>query len=107
MLQNRLKAVSNALCTIQGAKVYHYNKPASEKAPYIVWAEDNGGAFGADNRNEETSIEGTIDVYSKKEFDSLFDAVPEALRGVACCRINNVEREDETKLIHYEYVFWC
>lgn len=106
-LQNRLKAVGTALTQIPQAKVYHYTKTANAKAPYIVWMEEGGDTFRADNRNGEVSATGTIDIYSKNEFDTLFDAPPSALNGVATCELNSVQYEDETKLIHYEYRFWC
>ena len=106
-IQNRLQAIKTALTSVQGAKVYHYTKPAETKAPYVVWAEETGDTFGADNRRGEYSIQGTIDIYSKEEFDSLFDDIPNALDGVASCRLNSIQYEDETKLIHYEYYFWC
>ena len=95
------------MLTIQGIKLYHYRKDDTTKAPYVVWAEHGGDIFGADNRRGEMTIEGTIDIYSKSEFDPLFDDVPNVLDGVANCRLNSVQYEDETKLIHYEYSFWC
>lgn len=106
-LQDRLKAVKTALVEAIGNKVYHYTKPANVKAPYIVWMEEGGDTFNADNCNGEVSATGTIDIYSSDEFDALFDAPPSALNGVATCELNSVQYEDETKLIHYEYRFWC
>ena len=106
-LQNRLKAVGTALATEMGNKVYHYTKPANAKAPYAVWAEEGGDTFHAGNRNAEVSVTGTIDIYSKDEFDDLFYAPPTALDGIATVELNSVQYEEETKLIHYEYRFWC
>lgn len=106
-LQNRLKAVGTALTQIPQAKVYHYTKPSNAKVPYIVWMEEGGDTFRADNRNGEVSATGTIDIYSKDEFDDLFYAPPTALDGIATVELNSVQYEEDTKLIHYEYRFWC
>ena len=105
--QQRLMKVNDALLGISGIQAYHYRKPANVKAPYVVWQESGADSFGSDNYSSERCIEGTIDIYSLHEFDPLFDSVPEALNGVANCRLNSVQYEDETKLIHYEYTFWC
>lgn len=105
-LNQKLLKVYTALNTIEGAKIYHYEKPASVKAPYVVWMEDSTDSFGADNRMAEYRVHGTIDVYSKIEFDSLFDNVMSALNGICAVQLNSVQYEDDTKLIHYEYEFW-
>lgn len=103
--QQRLMRLADSLNTIEGIQAYHYHKPSSAKAPYVVWREAGEDVFGADNRRGETAIEGTIDIFSLSEFDPLFDDVPNALDGVANCRLNSVQYEDDTKLIHYEYTF--
>lgn len=104
--QQRLMRLADRLNTIQGIKAFHYCKSSSAKVPYVVWREAGEDVFGADNRRGETAIEGTIDIFSLREFDSIFDDVPNALDGVANCRLNSVQYEDDTKLIHYEYTFW-
>lgn len=103
-LQDRLVKVKDALL-VATPYTYHYTRPEGITPPFVVWQEDGGEYFHADNRNAEHSITGTIDVFSKTEFDTLFDDVPEALDGVATVSLNSVQYEDGTSLIHYEYRF--
>lgn len=105
-LNQKLTRIYIALNGIQGAKVYHYAKAASAKAPYVVWQEDATNEFKTGNRRGEYQVHGTIDIFSSKEFDALFDDVPAALDGIASVNLNSVQYEDDTKLIHYEYEFW-
>ena len=99
-IQDKLRTVYTQLNTIEGAKVYHYEKPEKQKAPYVVWMEDSTESFNADNRRGEYQVHGTIDVYSQTEFDALFDAVPNVLDNA---ELLSVQYEDG--LIHYEYEF--
>ena len=100
-LTEKLTTIKTNLLTVSKS-VYHYEKPASVKAPYIVWMEDSCDTFGADNQKGENQLHGTIDAYSKTEFDSIFDGIFQ-IPGVV---LNSVQYEDDTKLIHYEYEFW-
>lgn len=99
--QERLKRVRDAL-TVLSVNVYHYWRPKMA-APFVVWQEDSGRTFEADNRTEEMIAAGTLDIYSKTEYDPLFDSVMDALTdaGVAWS-LESIQYEDETGLIHYE-----
>lgn len=105
-LNDTLKTIYEALCGIQGANVFHYEKPAAVKAPYIVWAEDGEGeSFHTNNHKAEQVISGSVDLYTLEEFDDLVDDIQEALDEVCAWRLDAVQYEDETKLIHYSWNF--
>lgn len=105
-LQNKVKTIYEALLAIPNSKVYHYEKPAAVKAPYIIWAEQGeGDSFYAGNHKEEQNISGVVDLYTLEEFDPLADEVQTALDGVCSWRLDSVLYEDETKLIHYSWDF--
>lgn len=105
----KLKKVRDALLSVSGY-VYHYRKPESVKtAPWIVWQEDGEGMTGAaDNRRlPYQTAHGTIDLFTLTEYDETVDAIQNALDnadGIAW-RLNSVQYEDETNLIHYEWEF--
>ena len=105
----KVKIIRDALTAIEtDAGVYHYRKPtASKSGRYIVWAEDSGNAFTANNRNGERAISGTIDLYSQTEYDALIDQIETALDTGAhiSWSLNSVDYDDETNLIHYEWIF--
>lgn len=100
-----LKLIKDALTALTD-KTYHYNAPQNTSPPYLVWAEDSANDFLADNRHVETVMGGTIDLYTLDEDDPLMQSVPEALNEIPCAwYLNSVQYEEETELIHYEWVF--
>ena len=107
-IQTKLRSVRDALVGVTAA-CYHYRRPpAAPKSSYIVWAEDSEDqSFEGDNRKLEQQIHGTVDYFTLKEFDPLVDAVQDALvsAGVGF-RLNSVQYEDDTNLIHFEWEFW-
>lgn len=100
-----LEQVKQALLTVSD-KVYHY-EAMKERGNYIVWAEDGGGAqLNADNSIQQQAIQGTIDYFTREESDSLVDEIQKALKNAKISfSLNSVQYEDETKYIHYEWVF--
>lgn len=87
-------------------KVYHYTAPVKAVAPYIVWQEDSRTDLVADNKHGEAGYNGTIDLYSKTENDLLIAGVEQALDGLPLVwKLNNVVYEEETKIIHHEWLF--
>lgn len=111
-LQNTLKTVYEALLTVldasgQNVPCYHYRRTGSPTAAYIVWAEDGEDTSAEfDNMKACQQIHGTVDYYTQTEFDPVVDAIQEALNPVVGFRLNSVQYEDDTKLIHYEWEFW-
>lgn len=101
-----LNTVKNALLTVMG-KVYHYAPPQNAAGAYIVWAEDSqGDTVWADEQMREQAIQGTIDYYTKTENDPNVQSIQNALNDAGISyRLNSVQYEQDTKYIHYEWVF--
>ena len=97
--------VPAALLTV-GVPVSHYT---ATKKPnkYIVWAEDGQtDSVWAEGRIQEQVIQGTIDYFTKTENDPNVNAIQYALNSAEISfRLNSVQYEDETKYIHFEWLF--
>lgn len=106
-LQAKLMDIRDALYST-GVPTYHYERPESAAAPWIVWAEDGEeSSFNGDNLKEEQQIHGVVDCYTQQEYDPLLDKVQEVLNGIAAgWSLTSVQYEDETKLIHYSWEFY-
>lgn len=100
-----LDKVKEALLTVSD-NVGHYEAMKKDDR-YIVWAEDGAGdRLGVDNHVSFQAVQGTIDLYTKTENDPLIEQIQEALKTARICfYLNSVQYEDESKLIHYEWVF--
>lgn len=98
-----LKKLRDALLTVL-PDVYHFNA-LKTKPPYIVWAEDGQSrAMHSDGRMNLQVVTGTIDYFTKTEYDKNFHNIQAALNGLGIgWRLNSIQQEDE--LIHYEWVF--
>lgn len=87
-------------------RCYHYFAKPNAEPSYIVWAEDGDNDLTANNVHGERSYTGTIDLYTKIESDPLLADIPQALEQIgASYYLNSVQYEEETGLIHYEWVF--
>lgn len=109
-LQAKLKKVRDALLTtgIDGTLVCHYERPRNPGDHWIVWQEDGeGDDFSANNRKAEQQGRGTIDCFTKIEYDALLDDIQTALDDAPdiAWTLESVQYEDDTKLIHYEWAF--
>lgn len=88
--------------------VYHYWRP-NMSAPFVVWAEEEEeSSHNADDLKQEQAVTGYIDFYTKTEYDSTIDTIQNILNtilgaGTFSWRLNSVQYEDETNLIHYEW----
>ena len=99
--QERIKRVRDAL-TVLSVNVYHYERPKMA-APFVVWQEESGRTFEANNRSVEIYAAGTLDIYSKTEYDPLFDQTMDALTDAGIIwTLESIQYEDDTGLIHYE-----
>ena len=104
-MRSKLMKISEILKTITD-DVSHY-EAMHKKDRYIVWAEDSeGSSVEGDDKKINQSIQGTIDYFTKQDFDENVDKIQAALTA-ACISfyLNSVEYEDETEYIHYEWVF--
>lgn len=104
--QNKLAQIKETLTGIEGLEVGHYEYSGTADR-YCVWAEDTeSSSVESDNYKTEQAIQGTIDLYTKTEFDPYVDAVQDAMKTARISfYLNSVQYEDETELIHYEWVF--
>lgn len=89
-----------------GVPVNHYEALEKPDA-YIVWAEDNqGAAQWADGRMKNQVIQGAIHYFTKTEYDPMVEEIQNALNGDhVSFRLNSIQYEDDTKYIHYEWIF--
>ena len=104
-MNSKIKIIRDTLLKVSD-NVGHYE--AVEKTDqYIVWAEySEGSSVEGDNRKENQSIQGTIDYFTRTEFDPIVDDIQEALIDAEISfYLNSVQYEEETKYIHYEWVW--
>ena len=72
----------------------------------MIWAEDGANDFEADNIHTEKMHQGTVDLYTKTEDDPLMERIPQALERIgAAYYLNSIQYEEDTGLIHYEWVW--
>lgn len=106
--QQTLEQIKDALTSIDGLSVYHYHKPSEVKDRYCVWAEDKEAtSMQGSNRKIHQQLQGTIDLFSKVEYDTAVDDIQDALNaaGIGFYQ-NSIQYEDETGFIHWEWVFY-
>lgn len=105
-LQNNIKQIADVLTGITGLEVGHYEY-LGDSDSYCVWAEDaEYSSVEADNYKNEQAVQGTIDYFTKTEFDSMVDSIQSALKTAKISfYLNSTQYEDETQLIHYEWVW--
>lgn len=106
-LEQRLKPVGETLAAT-GLKTFHYWRANVKEKRYIIWAEDDEYAsLDADNEKIRQGIHGTVDLFTKQEYDPAVDLIQEALKSISLCgwRLNYVQYEQETNLIHHEWEF--
>ena len=104
-LQSLLKKLYEPFLELD-CDVTHYRRMS--KYPYVVWAEEGEeNSFSADNIKQEQRITGTVDLFTRTEFDPLADDVQEILNSEQIgWRLDSVQYEDETNLIHYLWNWW-
>ena len=97
--------LKTALLTVTD-KVYHLDALGATGS-YIVWGEDGqGDAVWADDRMKEKAITGTIDYFTKTEYDPAAAAIQEALDTLGISyRLGSVQYEADTKYLHYEWIW--
>lgn len=97
--------IPDALLNV-GVPVSHYTA-SKQMDKYIVWAEDGqSDSLWSDGRMQAQAIQGTIDYFTKAENDPNVYELQNALADADISfRLNSVQYEDETKYIHYEWIF--
>lgn len=88
------------------SNLWHFRAPANASVPYAVWAEDSRLDFEADGSHTETAWQGTIDYFTRTENDSVVGDIEDVLADLDIpWKLNSVQYEEETNIIHYEWVW--
>ena len=96
--------IISALNTVAPGAVSHGGRIKSER--YFVWQEDGGNDLPANDRHVEYAVTGTVDLFSKTEFDPWSDAVRDAFNNAGIVwYLNSVQFEEDTGFWHWEWVF--
>lgn len=100
-----LANLKTALLTVT-ANVFHADATGAT-GNYIVWAEDGqADSVWADGQMKEQTLTGTIDYFTKTEYDPLFSTIQTALNTLGISyRLNSIQLEEDTKYWHYEWVW--
>lgn len=84
--------------------VSHGSRLKSDR--YVVWQEDGSRGFLSDNVHTEGVVTGSVDLYSKREFDPWVDALESSLdtAGIAWSRVSVGEAyEPDTGFWHWSW----
>lgn len=102
--QQRVEAVGKFHSSL-GANVYHYFR-TKLSPPYAIWQEDGSDDFNANNTVAEMAVTGTTDYFTKTEYDPMVDTIQFMFRKNGFLwRLNSVQYEEGTGLIHYEWAW--
>ena len=103
----KLSDLKDLLLTI-GVDVFHYYATQPQQSDkYIVWAEDGeADSTSGDNKKIDQVLQGTIDYFTKTEFDPNVEVIQEKLNSAEISwRLNSIQYEEDTGYIHYEWVW--
>jgi hypothetical protein len=101
-----LKDIRDLYLSVLPDATFHYE--AWQKTDqYIVWAEDGqGDTSHADDKMQDQVIQGTIDYFTKEEYDPNFDLIQRAMNDAEISwELNSIQHEEDTGYIHYEWVW--
>ena len=88
-----------------GLKFKHYAWSPAPASEYGTYQEDGADDFIGDGLHGEKGITGTIDYFTRKDDGSVQKTIEDALEGVCAWRLNSIQYENDTGLIHYEWEF--
>lgn len=73
---------------------------------YFVWMEDDAADLEGDSMHIESAMTGTIDLFTKREFDPWRQELEAGLNAAKIAwYLNSIQFETETKYWHYEWVW--
>jgi len=104
-LQSKLIRVRDALTAIDGLTVYHYWRYI-DNPPCVIWQENvESNGLQTDLHKGEQAIGGTVDFFTRIEYDPMVDEIQEALNSIESFHWNlsDVQYEEETMMIHYTW----
>lgn len=104
-LTSKLKKFSNILNSIEFDHIYHYDAGTEKIDRYIVWAEEGEGSSDyVNNRLDNQVVQGSVDLYTKKEFDELADKIQSVMDSESIAfTLIAVQYETDTGYIHYTW----
>lgn len=104
-MQTKLEHIGAELKSV-AQNTYHYWRPKMA-VPYLVWQEQSEAEnFNANNHKQEQVLECSADYYTKTEYDTAVDAIQSVFDSHgASWRLNSVQYEEDTELIHFEWFF--
>ena len=88
-----------------GYSFAHYGWSKAPESEYGVYAEEAGRDFIADGLHVETGTTGTIDYFTRDDTGTPRATIEAALNGVCAWYLNSIQYEDDTGLIHLEWVW--
>ena len=108
-LQGKLRIIGRTLATVVPAS-YHYWRSTRQR-PFLVWQEEGeDGALHADDRKVSQVVSGSIDYFTKTEYDPIVEDIQTALQELQGkisfgWRLDSVQYEEETNYIHWQWRF--
>lgn len=104
-LNSKLKKFAELLRYTSTNEIYHYDATGGKGDRYIVWQEEGeSDSLFLDNKHDEIVIKGSLDIYTKIEFDDLVDEIIDLFNanGISF-NIINIEYETNSSYIHYSF----
>ena len=104
-LNSKLKEFAELLQYTSTNKIYHYDATGDKGDRYIVWKEEGeSDSLFLDNQHDEIMLKGSLDIYTKIEFDDLVDEIIDLFNanGVPF-NIISIEYETNSSYIHYSF----
>ncbi|WKY44164.1 hypothetical protein Q5O14_16290 [Eubacteriaceae bacterium ES2] len=100
------QSLKDALLSVS-LKTYRGFAPSGERPPYIVWDDDGTNSIlSGDGKAKIQVREGTIDLFTRKDDDPLFNQIQKALNNAGITfQYKSKQDEEDTGIIHYEWVW--
>ena len=102
---SKIRQIEELMLTVTDS-VFHY-EAMDKPDQYIVYAEDReGSSVEGDDQKINQSIQGTIDYFTKKDWDENVNKIQGVLKdNCISFYLNSVQFEEETGYQHYEWVW--
>ena len=98
-LNSKLKEFAELLQYTSTNEIYHYDATGDKGDRYIVWQEEGeSDSLFLDNQHDEIVIKGSLDIYTKVEFDDLVDEVIVECHSISL--VLNMKQIQVTFIIH-------
>lgn len=104
-LNSKLKEFAELLRYTSANEIYHYDATGDKGDRYIVWQEEGeSDSLFLDNQHDEIVLKGSLDIYTKVEFDDLVDEVIDLFhKNTVSFNLISVDYETNSNYIHYSF----